>query len=110
MKKSLIFFLFIVTFLILSKPKAVSKYCSNYKTYNNLSTFNFDKVIKKDLLINVQKICTDNICTYNLDNSSYFLIKRHIKSVVNDIKDEDKKNTYLLKGFKIDKIYFIDCN
>lgn len=110
MKKSLIFFLLIVTFVIFSKPKAVSKYCLDYRTYKDLSTLNFDKIIKKDLLINVQKICTDNICTYNLDNNSYFLIRRHIDRVVSTINDDEKKNTYLLKGFKIDKIYFIDCN
>ena len=106
MKRSLIFFLCLIIICFFSKTKALSKNDNNYKSYYNLSTLNFDKLISNNELHSIKKICTDEICTYNLENNSYFLIQRHINNILKYIQDDEIANIILLKGIKINKIYF----
>lgn len=108
MKKSLIFFLFLISITVFNKTNAVSKEYSNYRNYKNLSTLNFAELISKKTLYNIEKICTDEVCTYNLENDNYFLIKRHTLNILKRVKDDDASNSILLKGIKINKIYFKD--
>ena len=111
MKKPLIFFLFLfVLFSFLNfKTSAKSNSCSLNRSFNNLSTRNVLKKYNFDYLKNIEKICTDVICTYNLDNDIVSLMKRHENNYINNIIDIDKKEFYTLKGVVINEIYFKGC-
>lgn len=106
MKKSLIFFLIFIIALFFDGFKVKSKTDISIKNYNYLSTYNFKDLISKKTLSNIKKICTDDICTYNLNYSYYFLIKKHIYNILRRISDDEIKETIILKGVKINRIYF----
>ena len=109
MKRSLIFFLSLFLFIISDKKTSALDKCADFKVYNNLSTINYKHIIDVDVK-DIKKICTNDICTHNLDNNYYYLIKRHINNVVNSTHDIDLIEAIKLKGIKIDKVHFNYCN
>lgn len=111
MMKKVLFSIFLIVslFVFINSYKAKIDKCLLYKTYNNISTTNLLKIKSNSYLKNIKKVCTKNICTYNLDNDFNYLIKSHISNVLETIKNDDTKIDLNLKGIKIDTIYFKDC-
>lgn len=111
MKKSLIFFLFLTALfsIINFRPRAKSVLCHLSKDFKDVSTKNILSKYNYEYLKNVEKICTNDICTYNLDNNISILLKKHENSYLANVKDFDMKETLKLKGINISKIYFKGC-
>ena len=110
MKKSLIFFLILILIIFMQNNKYSAKVntCSFVKEYNKLSTNNMDSYFKGEKIKDIKKICTNKICTYNLDNNIISLKNRHTKNVLDKIINDELKIKLSLKGVKINAIYF-DC-
>lgn len=111
MKNKVLFstFLVIISFVFINSYNAKDNFCHFEKYYNDVSTLNFTNKFKEDFINKIKKICTNNICTYNLSNDYKRMIDNHKDSVINHVIDEDKKMIMNLKGIKIDTIYFRDC-
>lgn len=103
--KKICIILTILLFIILNVNTAKANKCTNYKTINNLSTLNYKEFSYEDIL----KICTDEICTYLLDNNVDNLFKRHHQSYVSSINNQEKREWFNVHGVKIDTIYYLDC-
>lgn len=109
MKKVLFLTFFILLLLVFinvfkSKPKADTI----YEIPKNVSTKNIFDRLSFNKLKSIKKICTNSVCTYNFNDDFNRFIINHEEKVIKGIKDDDIKTSMLLKGIKIDKIYFKD--
>ena len=111
MRKTLIFFLclFIFIFKLSIKSNAKKTICIDFIEYNNLSTENYKDILNSELINDIKKICSKNICSYKLDNDTGLFLRNHKKRVIDFTLDNELKNTFFLKGVKIDTIYFNGC-
>lgn len=111
MKKVLLStFLFLIFFIFVGTYKAdTNKLCTNMKSYKNLSTRNILDKLSYNEIKNIKKICSDKICTYNLNSDYNKFLSNHENKISNLYRNEERKIVIALKGIKIDTIYFKDC-
>lgn len=102
-------FLIIISFIFINRYKAKSTSCNLYKKYKDISTLNFLDKFSLNESKNILKICTNDICTYSLDEDYKGMLIEHKNKIINKTRNEDIKIEIDLKGIKIDTIHFKDC-
>ena len=102
-------FLIIISFVFINRYKAKSTSCNLYKKYKDISTLNFLDKFSLNESKNILKICTDDICTYSLDEDYKGMLIEHKNKIIDKTRNEDSKIEIDLKGIKIDTIHFKDC-
>lgn len=112
MKRILIYIVIIfICFLSFSSVNNAEEknICHNLKIVNNISTRNILTKYSKKYLSNIQKICSDDICSYVYDDNYDLLIMNHEQKYLKNINNFDTKNELKIKGIKINKLYFKEC-
>lgn len=102
-----IFFIFLCCMFVFNKASADE--CNLVINSSILTTSNYKKTYSNNFLKNIQKICTNDICTYNFDNNFENLFSMHLNKVVDNEKDYDKKTVMKLQGAKINEIHLKSC-